>query len=311
MAIELVTPIGRFVQGSLTLEVKNDPSTGKPKLDEQGQPVKECFIAIAIRKDDPALPAFWQAIQQQARLEFPHLFDAAGNCTHPRFSFKVQDGDGVDHNGKSVKDKPGFAGHYVFKCGTRFIPKCYHAGKYDPSQMIQNPEQVIKRGYYIRLGLRISGNGVTPKDANQVPGMFLSPNLVEFVAFGEEILGGPDAAETFGKAPLPQTLPPGASATPVGAPALPSGLPGGMPPLAPPPAPAGVPGLPPIGGMPGVPTPVAGPPMPPAPMAPPPPPAGPVYQMTASAQGASREQLIGLGWTDEGLIAAGHMVRVG
>jgi hypothetical protein len=316
MPIELVTPVGRFVQGSITLEVKNDPTTNKPKLAEDGSPIKECFIAIAIRKDDPQVGAFFQAITTQARAEFPHLFDAAGNCTHPKFAWKIQDGDGVDQNGKSVKDKPGFAGHWVFKTNTRFLPKCYHYGKYDPAQMIQNPEEVIKRGYYVRLGLRISGNGVTPQDRTQVPGMFLSPNLVELVAFGEVIVGGPDAQETFGKAAPITALPPGASAAPiVGAPTPASG---GLPGLAPPPMPGGTPALPALHpampaatGMPAIGGPAAGPPVAHRPQLAPPPPAGPVFVMQPSAMGATREQLHAQGWTDDLLIQHGHMMRVG
>jgi hypothetical protein len=320
--MELISPIGRFVQGSLSLEVKNDPTTNKPKLDDQGQPIKECFIALAIRKDDPGLPAFYQAIVQQARADFPTLFDANGNCVHPQFAWKIQDGDGVDQSGKSVKDKPGFAGHFIFKLGTQFLPKCYHAGKYDPTQMIQNPHEVIKRGYYIRVNLQVRGNGVTVADRTKKPGMFLSPNLVELVAYGEEIVGGPDAAKVFGAAPTPTQLPPGASMTPVGAPAatqMPP-MPGRMPalpgaPVAAPVAPAALPpmhpampmatGLPPIGGPAvGLPVPHLTPPVPMAP-------AAPVYQMQPSAMGASREALIAQGWTDELLLQHGHMVRIG
>jgi hypothetical protein len=283
--MDIVSPIGRFVQGSMSLETKNDPQTNKPKLDDQGNQIKECFIALAIRKDDPALPAFYHAIVSEAKLAFPHLFDANGNCTHPQFAWKVQDGDGVDTTGKSVKDKPGFAGCYVFKLGTRFLPKCYHAGKYDPTQIIQEPEKVIKRGYYIRANISVRGNGVSPQDRTQKPGMFLSPNLVELVAYGEEIVGGPDAAAAFGKAPLPQQLPPGASAAPVGAGTTLPGLP----------APLALPGLPAPLALPGLPT---------------PPPAAPQFAMQATAMGATREQLHALGWTDEQLIAAGHMVRL-
>ena len=328
MAIDVVSPIGRFVQGSLTLETKNDPQTNKPKLDADGQPIKECFIALAIRKDDPGLPAFYQAIVDQAKAEFGHLFNAQGQMTHPQFAWKIQDGDGTDYQGKSVADKEGWPGHWIFKMATRYLPRCFHAGKYDPTQMIQNPEQVIKRGYYIRVNVRVSGNGVKADDRLNKPGMYLSPNLIELVAYGQEIIGGPDASKAFGSTPLPAHLPPGASPVPVGAPAAPVG---GMPQLAPPPQP-GV-ALPPPGGVPvalpglhpampaatGLPA-IGGPAIgPPAPhLAPPPPvqlappvPTGPVYQMTASAMGATREQLHAQQWTDELLLQHGHMVRIG
>lgn len=316
--MDIVSPIGRFVQGSISLETKNDMLTGKPKLDENGQPIKECFIALAIRKDAPDLGAFYAAIVAQAKAEFPGLFNAQGQMTNPHFAWKIQDGDGNDYNGKSVADKEGFAGHWIFKMATRYMPRCFEAGKYDPTQMIQNPSERIKRGYYIRVNVRVSGNGVKPDDKVNKPGMYLSPNLVELVAFGKEIIGGPDAQAAFGAVPLPQQLPPGASAVPVGAPA--SG-PGG---LTPPPMPGGAlpaPGtLPPLHAamgqattMPAIGGPAVGAPVlaPPAmPVLAPPVATQPVYAMQPSAQGATREALLAGGWTDEALIAHGHMVRV-
>jgi hypothetical protein len=306
--MDIVTPVGRFVQGSLSLETKKDPGTGQPKMDAKtGLPIQECFIGLAIRKDDPALPAMFAALTATARAEFPHLFDANGNCLRADFAWKFKDGDGVGSDGKPLSTRPGFAGCYVFSCNSRFLPKAFHAGKYDAMQEIQNAKDVVKRGYYIRLSLRISGNGVTPQDRTQKPGLFLSPNLVSFEAFGEEITSGPDAQATFGAAPAVGALPPGASATPLAG-SAPMGVPQGLPPAALPPM--GVPqGLPPAA-LPPMGVPQGLPPMPGAAL-PPPPAAGPVYTMTASAMGATREQWKAQGWTDEALVAAGHMVITG
>lgn len=292
---DFISPVARLVQGSLSLENKIDQQTNKPKLDEHGNPIKECFIAIAIRKDDPGLPGFMAQLAAQARADFPQLFDANGNCTHPQFSWKVQDGDGHDQSGQSVANKPGFAGHMVIKMATRYMPKCFHANKYDPSQQIQNPSEVIKRGYYVRVAGTFRGNGVAPGTTAK-PGMYISPNLVELVAYGEEIQTGPDASKVFGGAAAP-TLPPGASATPMaGSTLAPPPMPGAAP------APMGTPPLP--GAT------LAPPPMPGA-MAMPPLPAAPQYIMQPSAQGATREALLAAGWTDEMLIQQGHMVKVG
>lgn len=315
--IEFISPVARFVQGSLTLETKMDQQTGKPKLDENGQPIKEQFMAIAIRKDDPGLGQFYALFVAAARADFPHLFDAQGNMTHPQFAWKIQDGDGVDSSGKSVKDKPGFAGHYIFKMGTRYLPKCFHHGKYDPAQQIQNPNDVIKKGYFVRVAGTIRGNGVTPQDRTNKPGLFVSPNLVEFIAFGEEIVGGPDANKIFGSAPAIGVLPPGATAAPVLA--APGG-PAGMPALtAPGTAATGLPG---IGGTPTLPAvaapatatptlalPGAGagvPTLTPPTLTPP----GPRYVVNPAlaAQGFTPDILKQQGWTDEAAIAAGHLV---
>ena len=294
MSTQFITPVGRLVQGSMSLQPKKDDK-GQPVLDDKGQPVHECFLAIAVRKDDPGLAAFYGQFTAQARASFPHLFDAQGNCTHPRFAWKIQDGDGTDKNGQSVANKPGFAGHWIFKMATRYAPRCFHHGKYDPSQQIQNPDDVIKRGYYIRVSGSIDGNGVGANAGAAVPGLYVSPNLVELVAFGEEIVSGPDASAVFGGNAITSPLPAGASSVPkIAAAAPPSNL---APPPALPAAPAAMPAAP---GLPAAP---AAMPAPPA--------AGPVFQMQPSAQGASREALLANGWTDDQLIAAGHMIRVG
>lgn len=279
---DFLSPVGRLVQGGMTLRVKNDPATGKPKLDANGQQINEQFLALAIAKTDPGLTAFMAIFTNEAKSNFPHLFNQAGACTHPRFAWKIQDGDGVDSNGKSVAGKPGFAGHWIFKMQSRYAPKCFHAGKYDPAQQIQEPDTVIKCGYYIRVAGSTAGNGVKPDNSQAVPGLYMSANLVELVAFGEVIQSGPDAAAAFGAAPV-GALPQGASAAPVSAP--PVGGPGALP-------------------MPGMALPA-----PNGAALPLPPPAGPTYTMTASAMGGTREAFHGIGWTDEALITAGHMVR--
>jgi hypothetical protein len=312
MSTTFISPVGRLVQGSMTLQPKKD-NDGKPVLDkETQQPVMECFIAIAVKKTDPALGEFYALFAQQARMSFPHLFDAQGNCTHPRFAWKIQDGDGVDKSGKSVKDKPGFAGHYIFKMATRYAPRCFHFGKYDPSQVIQNPDDVIKKGYWIRVSGTVDGNGVMPNNTQAVPGLYVSPNLVELIDRDEEIVSGPDAAAVFGAAPLPagvvpMSTPPkvGGTAAPAGNGLTPPGLPGMV---AAGPLMVVAPGLP-VAALPAV---ASGlPPMPGAAGGLPPMPAAVVqFQMTASAQGATRERLHELGWTDDMLIAQGHMVKV-
>jgi hypothetical protein len=305
--MELLTCIARLVQGSMTLQTKNDMQTGKPKLDEHGQPIKECFFAIAIEKTNPRVNELFAAMTATARAEFPHLFDAAGNCTHPQFAWKFQDGDGKDTTGKSVGDKAGFAGHWIFKLATRYPPKCYRAGAYDPAQQLQDPDSIIKRGHFVRVNINIAGNGVKADDRVNKPGLYLSPNLVEWVAFGPEITSGPDASKVLGAAPVAaEALPAGASATPVGAPAA-SGVPGAA--LAPPPMPGAASG-PPVGAAPPLPpaAAVAGPPIPGAVAAPPPPP--PVQQgkvMLPAALGASYEAMIAAGWTDAALIQHGMM----
>jgi hypothetical protein len=289
MTTQFISPVGRLVQGSMTLHPKTDMK-GKPVLNNDGSPVEECFLALAIAKTDPNLAAFYALFDAEARASFPHLYPNGGNCVNPKFAMKVQDGDGVDSNGQSVAGKEGFAGHYIFKMSSRYPPRCFHYGKYDPSQQIQNPDEIIKKGYFIRVSGTLNGNGVKPTEREAVPGLYVSANLVELVQMGQEIVSGPDAGAVFGAAPIDMSkLPAGASATPIlpgGGGGLP-GLPGTAPTL-PGAAPAGLPPAPGAGiGL---------------------PPAGPVYEMQASAQGATREFLHTQGWTDEQLVQHGYLI---
>lgn len=321
MAIELMSPVGRLVQGGISLEKKIDPQTNKPKLDTEGKEILECYISLAVAKTDPGVNAFIGAIVAEARKEFPHLFDTAGNCVHPSFAFKVQDGDGRDSNGKSVAEKPGFAGHWIFKMASRYLPKCFHEGRFDPAQQIQNPAEIIKRGYYIRVSTYVSGNGVKPTDTQKKPGIFLSPSIVSLVGYGEEIQGGPDAQKVFAAAGAPIHLPAGMSATPVAGSSAPAGVPalpgaGGLPAL--PGAVAGLPALPgagaaPVPALPGVAAVPALPGLPGVAAAVPALPGVavahvPVLTMTPKAQGATVEAMRAQGWTDELMIQHGYAV---
>ena len=103
--IDLLTPVGRLVQGSpfepqttdaegRPLVIKTGPNTGQPRVDY--------FMAIAIPKTDPGWPELWAKIQATAKRDFPSLFDAAGACINPAFAFKVVDGDSTVPNQKGI-----------------------------------------------------------------------------------------------------------------------------------------------------------------------------------------------------------------
>lgn len=355
MATEFATPPGRLVQGAVLELQKVLGDDGKQKMDPTtGQPVPDrVYIAVAIAKTpgvtawwleppprnaDGSANNFWQDIYRAGMTGYPMHFNMqTGECTHPRFAWKIIDGDGKDQNGKSNATKEGFAGHWIVKFGGQYLPKLIHNGAY-----IDNPKYV-KRGDFVR----VFGNA-TPNIGAQVPGLYLNPNGVEFLAYGQEIKTGPDVLAAAAKYGTVMQLPAGASLTP---------LAGANPGIAPQPA-AGMPGLPmqPAPGvMPGMtaqpmqpaaqPGMTPGLPMQPAaqPMAMPgmtpqpnhafvqnaaasampmtgamPVPGGmpqpmvqaqPVYAMTPAAGAFTREQYNAQGYTDEVLIQSGFMVR--
>lgn len=282
---QFLTPVGRLVQGS-AFEPQTKNQQGAPLVVQSGpnagQTTQRYFIGVAFKKGDPTVEAFIQQLRDVGRASWPQWHDATGRCTHPRFSLKVMDGDGVDDNGKPNASKEGFAGHWVVKFSSSFPPKCYHAGHYQAHEVITD-KMLIRRGYFVRVAGTVEGNGNTAK-----PGLYVNLNMVELSAQGPEIVSGPDAASVFGASP-PATLPAGATPLPMVAAAP-------MPMAAPAPLPV-VPNT----AFVGMPT--------PAPMAPAPAPApAPMRQMTAKAGGYTYEALVAAGWTDATLRSEGMML---
>lgn len=277
----LLTPVGRMVQGH-PLEANTTDFKGNQLKDKEGNDRVNYFFAIAIAKTDPGWDEVWRRIYAVGQASWP-----GAEYQRADFSWKYVDGDEPKHVGKE-----GFPGHHILRCSTGLPIKCSTQGG---AELIVDPAR-IKRGCFIRTNLVIKSN----QDAGN-PGVFLNPNIVEFIAYGEEIQTGPDPKEVLKDAPAP-VLPAGASATPIASTAAPAG--------ATPPPPAGGTGTqtsppppppPPAGG--------AGTQAPPPP--PPPPPPAPTVEhiMTTKAEGGTYESFIAANWTDEQLIAQGYMIK--
>jgi hypothetical protein len=292
-SVNLTTPVGRLVEGSLykgnttdaegnALVVKNGPNKGQPRV--------EFYFALAIPKGQGethwAQTAWGRQIWDLGNALFPNVAQS------PKFAWKITDGDSTIPNTKGRKpcEREGFPGHWVLRFSSGFAPRIF---RQEGGQFVQMIEpDAVKLGYYIQVNGNIDGNG-----SSQQPGVFLNHSMVCFSGYGTEIVVGPDASSAgFGAAPLPA----GASATPLASsvplPAV-GGVPGAVPaPLIPSP------------GVPGVPVPVPAVPTPaPAPV-PVPTPAAPGRQLTAAANGATYEQLIANGWTDAALVQNGLML---
>lgn len=282
--IDILTPVGRLVAGDPFTANTTDPN-GRPLTVKNGpnagQPRTEYYLAIAIPKSDPTYNTEILAkLQLAAKQGFPTLFGADGNCIRPDFAWKVVDGDSQIPNQNNVKpcDKEGFPGHWVISFKGGFAPKVYTKGG---EAIITDPEQV-KRGYYIRIYGSVAANGDSSK-----PGLFLNPNLVELVGYGEEIVSGPDGSAVFGGTPV-ANLPAGASPTPL------AGTP-----IQQTPAPAQTPVVTPAPDF------LNNAPQTPAPAAP----AAPVVK-TYSYQGQTftEEQLKANGWTDEHIATHAQLI---
>lgn len=317
------TPAGRLVQGDPFVPQTKDRK-GELRVvksgPNKGQPAPQTFIAVAFPKTapdpatgvvvegrNPAFEAFYGVLDRVARQEWPQFFPAgATRASHPKFTMKLKDGDGIDDNGKQNAEKEGFAGHWVVSFASSYSPKVVRPAGNGVWETVTDPA-ALKRGYYVRVAGSATGN-----DSTDTPGLYVNLDMVEIVGYGPEIVSGPDAATVFGQ---PAALPPGASATPIAGPG----------PAAPPPAGGAAPLAPTPGAVatasPAAALPVSASPTPATPnasfMAPtpggaaPPPPGGgaiPTPQMTAAANGLTREQYHASGWTDDQLVAQGLMI---
>lgn len=254
--IELATPVGRIVWGHPTKsrdKTRKNPTTGANEkvLKADGTVAQQWSFGVAFNKAD-FQAMIWPAMAQEAATAY-------ANGTPPKFSWKYQDGDGIDDQGKPFNTREGYAGCYVLAISSELMaPPIYklNGGKYD-----QLPGEAIKCGDFVVVGLNIKVN--VPQDRTHTPGLYVNPTLVEFIGYGTEIVsqGHVDPMALLGGAV--RQLPAGASATPLAnpnAPGLaamgtpqpqvmqqPGMMPGGMPAAAPmmappplaPPAPVG------------------------------------------------------------------------
>lgn len=213
-ATPFVSPKLRYVQGdpfnAQTKDQQGNPMTIKTGPNA-GQPTQAFILNGAIAKSDPlALPFLmqiageaakaWPAFFPQGALPNPPMF----GCTHPRFSLKIMDGDGIDDNGKDNKTKEGFAGHWIIKFKSSYAPGVYELGKYDKLQNLQldkGKHSLLRRGYYVRVSGGIESNANDGR-----PGMYVNLGMIEIVQAGVEITTGPDAAQVFGGAGGGQTI---------------------------------------------------------------------------------------------------------
>ena len=204
-------PAGRIVGGHPTaFEQAMDYYTKQPKLDKNGQPLKEHRIDLAINKAD-FMQYVWPYVLQEVAKVYPQY----GN-TNPeqldmtRFAWKIVNGDSTAcPQGSNVpyNTRDGYAGCYVIKIRTNaFLPGTF---KYENGAYRKIEEGEIKTGDYIVANVNLTVH--KEKDG----GIYWNPNGYELVGYGQAIKGSAnsDPMKLFGgQAP---TLPAGASATPI------------------------------------------------------------------------------------------------
>jgi hypothetical protein len=277
------------------MQQRKDITTKQPVWKDTAKTIPDMgvFFSLAFPKvinvngvqtPNPEFAQFYALLVQTAAAAWPQFFPqgANGACSNPKFSWKLQDGDGHDNSGVSVASKPGFAGHWIVKFDTNFPIKVYNEGHFAPHEELQEPEKIVKRGYWVRVFGEVKSNMAT---GTQVPGIVLYPNLVSFLGGNpkDEIISGPDAQQALGSQGAYAGWRPDGISTVPGAPMT-----------------GATPGLSSPGGAP------AGLPLPTTNIAAP---VAPQYQVRAdlAAQGHTLQSLAAHG-TPEQLVAAGYLI---
>jgi hypothetical protein len=218
---EFTTPCSRLVAGDAMKKHPSMDDNGAQRLiktgQNAGQPREDFYVGIAV----PKTQADWKnepwgrVIVQAAVAAFPHLVDANGNNTNPNMpvAMKVIDGDSPHPNkaGSIPNQKEGYPGHWIINAASAGSPARLY--EFDHQAKVAKPltaGKEIKRGYFVQLNAEVTSNNST-----QQPGVYVNPNMICLIAFGDEIYSGPDV-DSAGFGVDATQLPQGASMTPTG-----------------------------------------------------------------------------------------------
>lgn len=204
--IDLLTPVGRLVMGSLyepqTTDADNRPLTIKTGPNA-GQPMVKYFFALAIPKGSEQ---HWSSTEWGAKIwSVGHNAFTKGEASSPKFAWKIVDGDSTIPNSKNIKpcDREGYLHHWVLSFSSAFKPQVFNS---DGSKQIME-DDAVNLGDYVQVYGSVDGN-----DSSLNPGIYLNHQLVALIGYGDRIQPAnriDPTAVGFGGA-----LPPGASLTP-------------------------------------------------------------------------------------------------
>jgi len=195
MTDQIMTQVGRLVQGH-PMEIKTVyDDAGQPKINKLGDTQQEIFVAVAIPKapgeTDWKLTQWGQYIMGAAQIGWPN-----GEWQANTFAWKIIDGDSRIPNkkGKLPCDNEGFPGNWIINAKNGFAVDCYANGNY-AQQVMQ--KEIFKTGDYVRLVISAKGNS-----PSQSPGVYINLVGCELVRAGIPIVSASslDAEATFGSA---------------------------------------------------------------------------------------------------------------
>ena len=204
-------PAGRIVGGDPNkFEQASDFYSKQPKVDKNGQSIKEHRIDLAIPKNE-FMQNVWPYIIQEVAKIYPQYANAnPEQLQMTRFAWKIIDGDSsACPQGSNVpyNTRDGYKGCYVVKIRTSaFCPSTY---KFENGAYRKVEAGEVKTGDYVVASVNLTVH--TEKDG----GIYWNPNAYELVGYGQAIKGSinADPMKLFGgQAPA---VPAGASAAPI------------------------------------------------------------------------------------------------
>lgn len=197
MGTEITTVVGRLIAGHPMVSKPKKDNQNQQKYDKNGDPMVSFYCGFAIKKGvetDWKQTDWGQIIQQEALSGFP-----AGEYKHPSFAWKIDDGDSNIPNkkGKIPCQREGWPGHWVLHLNNGYPYSCYHDGKFNLFESIQDKNE-IKTGDYCQFVIFTQPNNINGKV--ETDGMYLNPTLFNLVRAGQLIVSAnePDASEKFG-----------------------------------------------------------------------------------------------------------------
>lgn len=189
---QIMTPVGRMVQGH-PMEIRNvTDDNGQPKINKRGEQQQNVFVALAIPKGQEQhwnQTEWGQKIWAAGQAGWP-----AGEFNAPTFAWKIVDGDSQIPNkkGKRPCDQEGMPGHWILNTSNGFMPDCFAHQQYGQQVM---RKETFKTGDYVRLIITAQGNG-----PSQSPGVYLNLVGCELIQAGQHIVSASsiDGQATFG-----------------------------------------------------------------------------------------------------------------
>ena len=274
MAQEILLPVSRMIGGSVYTPQLQFTENNQPVVDVRtGVQVADYNIGIAIPK---------QGEQSWAETEWGKFIKAIGDAAYPgqslapTFSWKITDGDSQipNKNNNRPCDQIGYAGNWIIWMRQRWSPTICDL----KSQPLTTPDAIMS-GDWVQCYVSVAPNVPRPGKSH-TPGIYINPMAVAFVGYHKDgrITGSAVNVQTikFGSGAMPADV----LATPVGNVEQPDVVQFVPPPAAPVPPPAPNTAFLEV----------------------------PARVMTPAANGATYEQMIGAGWTDELLRQHGMML---